>query len=260
MDSNNRDIRPKKYDEKSLEKLENKIVFNNDSRYTFIFKKTEKIVAALYLITNLIKDTEPLKWKLRDITLNLLAETMLLQNPENNHKKSAIKTVAGLISEITAFSKIAYLSELLSEMNYTILVRELSFLFDTLDQYSEQVSAQGSVVLSQDFFTVPEGNFSHPVSSVRSNIESSLYKGHNLSDKSIKDKETPNRAKDGKKDERRETIIKLLKDGKVLSIKEFSRQIKDCSEKTIQRELLALVQEGVLNKKGERRWSMYSLK
>jgi len=45
-----------------------------------------------------------------------------------------------------------------------------------------------------------------------------------------------------------------------LSVKDFTRVIKDCSEKTIQRELLDLVEKGIVKKEGERRWSRYSLK
>jgi len=44
-----------------------------------------------------------------------------------------------------------------------------------------------------------------------------------------------------------------------LTIKDFTKNIKDCSEKTIQRELLAMVAKGVLKKEGERRWSKYFL-
>lgn len=59
--------------------------------------------------------------------------------------------------------------------------------------------------------------------------------------------------------ERKLTILKLLKDKNNLTIRDFSLVIKGCSEKTIQRELLRLVKSGVLKKSGERRWSRYSL-
>ena len=60
-----------------------------------------------------------------------------------------------------------------------------------------------------------------------------------------------------KKDTRKRAILELLKGGGHLTIKDFSSVIRDCSEKTIQRELLALVEENVLKKEGERRWSRY---
>ena len=51
----------------------------------------------------------------------------------------------------------------------------------------------------------------------------------------------------------------LLRQRNNLSVKDFVTVVSEYSEKTIQRELLALVQEGVVKKQGERRWSTYSL-
>jgi DNA-binding Lrp family transcriptional regulator len=56
---------------------------------------------------------------------------------------------------------------------------------------------------------------------------------------------------------RRENILALIHEKGRVSIKDISSSIKNCSEKTIQRELFALIQEGVLKKEGERRWSTY---
>jgi DNA-binding NarL/FixJ family response regulator len=61
------------------------------------------------------------------------------------------------------------------------------------------------------------------------------------------------------KSNRQEIILSMLKSGVKLTIKDFAKNIKDCSEKTIQRELLSLVSKGVLKKEGERRWSKYFL-
>lgn len=59
---------------------------------------------------------------------------------------------------------------------------------------------------------------------------------------------------------RRNTILKLIKDRREVTIKDVSSVVPDVSEKTIQRELLNLVSENVLKKTGEKRWSRYSLK
>jgi predicted HTH transcriptional regulator len=62
-----------------------------------------------------------------------------------------------------------------------------------------------------------------------------------------------------KKGNRQSVIIGLLKRKKEIMIKDVSPLIKGCSEKTIQRELSAMVQSGLLKKEGEKRWSKYSL-
>jgi len=41
------------------------------------------------------------------------------------------------------------------------------------------------------------------------------------------------------------------------SIKDISRAVKGCSEKTIQRDLAMLIEQGLIEKRGERRWSIY---
>jgi len=60
--------------------------------------------------------------------------------------------------------------------------------------------------------------------------------------------------------ERQNIILKEIKDKGQLTIRDLIGKIEGCSEKTIQRELLALVDRGVLQKEGERRWSRYSLR
>ena len=65
--------------------------------------------------------------------------------------------------------------------------------------------------------------------------------------------------KGSRKSERQEAIISVIRQKGELSIKDLTGVIKGCSEKTIQRELLVLVDLGVLNKVGERRWSRYAL-
>lgn len=42
-----------------------------------------------------------------------------------------------------------------------------------------------------------------------------------------------------------------------VSIKDIAKAVRGCSEKTIQRELLALIAKRLIRKEGERRWSLY---
>jgi DeoR/GlpR family transcriptional regulator of sugar metabolism len=59
--------------------------------------------------------------------------------------------------------------------------------------------------------------------------------------------------------DRSQRILAIVKAKGIVSIGDVSAVVTDCSEKTIQRELLALVEQGVLKKEGERRWSTYRL-
>lgn len=52
-------------------------------------------------------------------------------------------------------------------------------------------------------------------------------------------------------------ILELVENSNGVSIKDLVSVVQGCSEKTIQRELVALVSAGKIRKVGERRWSQY---
>jgi hypothetical protein len=57
--------------------------------------------------------------------------------------------------------------------------------------------------------------------------------------------------------ERAERILEYIRRQGSVSIKEIASTIKGCSEKTIQRELILLIRQGLVRRVGERRWSHY---
>ncbi|MFZ2949867.1 MAG: DeoR family transcriptional regulator, partial [Desulfuromonadaceae bacterium] len=133
--------------------------------------------------------------------------------------------------------------------------------------------------LSEDFFKVTGKNMSLPQAKdlYGANAENREdYKGHDfIKDKNenrmsfinrqstVRKKNTTEFKKDSSvhkpKNNRRDSILKILTKKGDVTIKDISQSISDVSEKTIQRELLSLVQSGVLKKEGEKRWSRYSL-
>jgi hypothetical protein len=70
-------------------------------------------------------------------------------------------------------------------------------------------------------------------------------------------KDNSSKRQDKGQSERMSLILELVREKKSLSIKEIAAVVKDCSEKTIQRELNALIDLGLIRREGERRWSVY---
>ena len=220
-------------------------------------------MAALYLITNLISDSEPIKFQIRKAALGLVSDTMLLKKSAATESKKIIVGLMVTVSEIISLLKVAFISEHVSSMNFSVMQRELSILIDSLQNLHGETVGNNTMILSQDFFNVPAPVVTHQTAPVNFPISHNFSnKGHYRTSVGVKDSQIEHTAKDSlkdMKDGRKESIIKLLKSGKPMGIKDFAREIKDCSEKTIQRELLAMVESGVLKKTGERRWSLYSL-
>jgi len=208
--------------------------FSGEPYLRLVFKKTEKIVAALYLVSNIIKDKEPIKWKIREKSMTLMSAVLILNDDQSLDKDFAVRTMFSDVLEILSTLSLAHMSGLVSSMNYEILRAEIEKMMTVLkDNVTLEREAKG-YVLSESFF--------------KENIVSSkeIVKDINQS--------AP------KKNNRQDVILGLLKTRSNLTIKDVAQVVTDCSEKTIQRELIDLVEKGLVKREGERRWSRYSLK
>ncbi len=279
-----------------------------------IAKKSERLVTALYLVTDLITDSEPIKQFLRKNAVTLLSSMNSLAQPEVKDRVAEFKMSLKSVTEILSLLHVAVTSGIVSDMNGNILLdgfRSLQLVLEkkqpiltkdmlTVDSeedlYNGQQLSQAVVSTSYDVITPlsiarrsdyeNEKSFPHRengVSIIKNQIErknkEDLNKGQNLQEKeSAKEKDnltninTENYNINSKislpfstsfqmrKIGRREQILGLFVKGVDIGIKDISSRIKGCSEKTIQRELNALLYDKKIERIGEKRWSRYVLK
>jgi len=239
--------------------------FSAEDYLIYIFKKTEKITSALYLVSGLLKDDEPLKWELRDHGIDLLSSSFMISSSLPGDKNAIIQSLFSAALETISLLNVARISQLISEMNYSLLVDEINHVVALLrDRLAENAESAG-YVLSESFFRTPDLLSTTQRGEGKASSHSGpSYQGQEQStQKSIdsrRNSDNGQAVQQVKKSQRQELILSLLKGQSRLTIKDFSRSIRDCSEKTIQRELLDLVERGLVKKEGERRWSTYSLK
>ncbi|MES2213754.1 MAG: DeoR family transcriptional regulator [Patescibacteria group bacterium] len=240
--------------------------FEKDGDFIFVYKKTEKLATAVYMITNLFADNEPMKWTLREKVNQLLSHTIKYKDVFASERTDFVFNVKTRVLEIISFLEISSRTGLISEMNFSILKQEFSNLISVLDTSRTEADGYRNI-LSKNFFDVPRSN-----SLPREDARNSDHGSHSTSvpthtqtiahqpDMSVINNRMafPNTIV-FKKNNRQNIILQLLKRKKDLTIKDIAENIRDCSEKTIQRELIALINLGVLKKTGERRWSKYSL-
>lgn len=240
--------------------------FSSDEHLSFIFKKTEKIASALYLVSSLLKDTEPIKWEFREKGINLLLSTIAANTSEPIDKNAVIQSFFTDSLETLSLLNVAFLSGLISEMNHAVIVRELESIVSLLKTKVLEGAAKAGYVLSDSFFRTDPSLLKRELrTDIRTSTDTTTALGAvgetekiKPADKGDKGQKEKMAVKD-KKDNRKVAIINLLKKKSHLTIKDFSEAIVGCSAKTIQRELLDLVAKGVVEKEGERRWSRYSL-
>lgn len=233
----------------------------------FIIKKTKRLTSALYMITSHLSDSDPLKWDLRKKGVNFLTRTLsFLNHRRQNISPAEIHSAAGRIvsdiDDIAGLLEIAFSDPSISQMNFSIVKQEFENLGNTLNRLSENgikeyfLEREGERIVQESV----SNNSGHPATASPVQKPAGFYKTENSESKTKKTlpkKPSPKKAKD--KEERKDKIINYLKANNWASIKDISSVVPNCSTKTVQRELSDLVEQNVLKKKGERRWSRYAL-
>ncbi len=226
-------------------------VFEKDIRRVFIYKKAERLAKAIHLIAPAFTDSVSLMNRVDAVAIGLVDAAILPSGAARMALSRELLTLSSILS-------IARTGGMLSSMNAELIARETRALLQEVAAYEEPrlffdetptLSAIAKKALSQNSFERSSTTASRNPIHGRSNPKGHpvLSKGHikDTIDANIKD--------------RRESVLSVIRNKKVASIKDISTVIRDISEKTIQRELMALVAAGTVLKQGERRWSTYSL-
>jgi hypothetical protein len=240
------------------------LVFHADYSVYLLYKRIDNITAALYLVTNTLPESETMKSSLRLVSLKCLHGIGSFIG-KASADISSLHTLVAHILELSSLLNVSMWSGVLSEMNASVLQKEVSKINDTVVEIISKY--RSNVMLNSNFFAgidLEQRQYKNSVLNTIKDTKPDLYKGHDK--RHIKDTKlqsqpatTSLNINDSEsRMKRREIILQLLSERSNLSIKDFSAVIQSYSEKTIQRELLAMVEEGLLKKQGERRWSTYS--
>lgn len=272
----------------------------------------QKIISALYLVTDLLSDNNELKSFMRKSAGRALSGMFTWMRTEDSTKLAFVQND---LYETVSYLSLSYRSQDISDMNYDVLLSEIEKLSVSLENFSFKEKAefdpiQNSVSL-KDFFAdseevkikttsavleakkIPESN-PEQVSARKVFVNTHLASQRQVfveQASSSKETEKQNKVfvpeklmpelshvkkpafkkilkgdapkastKQLAKEKRHDAIKSVLVDNKDISIKDICLYIEGCSSKTIQRDLNEMIDQGVVMKKGDRRWSTYSLK
>ncbi|MFA5942751.1 MAG: hypothetical protein WC798_03720 [Candidatus Paceibacterota bacterium] len=229
-----------------LEKSIFKNVFEKDIRRVFIYKKAERLAKALHLIAPAFSESTSLKNRIDAIAVGLVDAAAV---PPGVVLSRELLTLSSILS-------IAHVGGLLSNMNTELITREAHILLQEVANYEEPRLSLDEIPTLSDIAK------NAPSQEAKSSPDSSSLK-RATAERHGREKIAPStkgHIKDtGKIKDRQETILSVIKNKQNASIKDISTLIRGVSEKTIQRELAALIEARMVVKKGERRWSTYQL-
>jgi hypothetical protein len=222
------------------------ILFKGRTDWYFCYLKSEKIAHVLSILAERseVKDRE-IAYKLAT-TAAELPHTFAHFAAGEVDASVVIADIFSLLSRV----RIATTTGFISKENSPILLNEYEQLAERFS-----LSVHPSPFTSIQDFAVPEiesgenseGRLRLPHAAQRPS-EQNVNKGQTKGQvKATYIGHTP----------RMEKILQFVRSHAHSSIKDIASVIKDCSEKTIQRELAVLIQQGLIKKVGERRWSVY---
>jgi len=197
-----------------------------------ISSKGQKIIAALFLVTSHLPEHDPLRSAIREHAVRFAGCTL----PERR----------ALAATITDLLEAAILAQLVSERNVRIIEAEMKYFADPLYLADPAIATL--------FPTLPEDK--GQVFSKRTDERVMSFNSNHLNTVSEKNVVTSSISKESKT-KRQERILAYIQDRKSANIKDIATLFPEVSEKTIQRELGALVLEGKIAKRGNKRWSLY---
>ena len=205
----------------------------NDYYFKYIFKKTEKIVCAVFYILSELQNKDiknTLTDELETDALGVLVfvgETLTLQT------EGIEDAMRRLVQKLTLLeSKLRVLSSarLLPRPHLDVFIAEIDATIRSIrglrDQRKRQAERRSAVYTGEMPLSAPRTPQT-PVAGVA-------------------------------RSDRRSRILAVLRAQPAASIKDITDTIKDFSEKTLQRELNDMIKDGIVIREGEKRWSRYS--
>jgi len=282
-------------------------VFVNKSEKAFFSYtvKIEKIVSALYLITDVMDVSLPLTNSLRGESLELLNACYRLLSSGAQMTPVEVTRILVRLEHVISLVQIGRIAHHISDMNADIILYELSRVLELItgdikslnEQYSnyrshgkesqpvishtvlddalfDRISQERKMVHMAARFASPiQFNERSPdpkplndtkttfslttqgIGNVVKNPKPGNSDTHNFSKPTIK---TTSKNSGGDKD-RKQEIINVIKSHNNATMNDILKFVPDWSEKTLQREIVNLIQLGVILKKGDKRWATYHL-
>ncbi len=228
--------------ETSIRTKEDVPIVENSDYFKFIFKKTEKIACAVFYVMRsnqhirhndaVVVDLENASQRLVHVSLESLTYTA------HDVFEKAIEIRYALIA-CEAKLRIAHAAHLLSMDLLEVFVHEIDSVQRSLRKYTE---SSVSNPLEREAFREDQG-----AQRRQQRVRGAASIG------------APKKGGEIHTVDRRGNVLNVIRDKGEATIKDIVEVISDCSEKTIQRELINLIKDNIIVREGERRWSKYKL-
>ena len=223
------------------------VLFKGRSDWYFCYLKAEKIAHVLMLLANATAADTAVSLRELSRTAAKLPESVVRFAAGEFPQGSVLADVFSLLSAV----RFASIEKTISPGNTLLLIEEYEHI-------AQRLGASGhlSPFVSSEDLSIPPLPEQKSISAISVKDKNKGHISAQADSKRHVSKAEP-RPDSGERQERLSLILEVVRQLKSASIKDISAVVKNYSEKTIQRQLSALIEQGLVRKEGERRWSVY---
>lgn len=231
------------------------------------YGRAERIVAALFLLTNHFSHLEQIRASLREKGVALLTAILSLRAGLRSSGADLVESAQALIRELISLMRMSAIAGYISLQNAGEVIQALDDLGSLL-VVSQRSGLSETILLTHEDLVPSPGDGSAsikqktqkgqttPPAAIKDVTGQKTYVGFQTDTKSTK-KQTLYRTSSTKA--RSQEVLEILRLNGRLGIKDIYSNMPGSSEKMVQRELAHLVSKGQVKKFGEKRWSTYEI-
>ena len=220
-----------------------------------MYRRTERLAAAVYLISNHLPEDESLRTEIRKIATRLLEKALECRDFMRTSTSTVTVEYQVLIRRLISLVRLLVFAGFVSPQNGEVVAGAADELGSFIKSANRSALAENISISRDDLLNVPEG---YKGQKDRTDVKD-IRRLKDSSDMS--DRGSLGLAEGGVATvpARSEEIIGILRGGGEMNIRDIAANLPEYGEKTIQRDLANLVQRGLVRRVGLKRWSRYSL-
>lgn len=218
-----------------------------------MYRRAERLIAAVFLMTNHMSTEEPLRVEVRQVATSILSKTLACKDELRSVSSPPVLEFQVAIRHLISLTRLLVFGGFLSAQNADVVVSAADDLGNYVATASKSALSESIVVSRDDLIDVPD---THKGQNKGQGIKD-IHKVRDITNPSFIS--VPDNSSAAPMSSRRAGIVGILRASGELNIKDIAANLPEYSEKTIQRELNALIQQGLIKRAGLKRWSRYSL-
>lgn len=215
-----------------------------------VYRRVERLVAALYLITNHVPVSEPARNAIRSECLELIERSLMLRDDMSITGSQTITDIKGCVRHLVTLVRMLTVAGVLSTRNAQIAIEALDDLAGFVEVSRVSPSAESVTISKEDFLDIRRTT----LTDIKDTLE--IKDKRLVKDSGVDQSNTPTSSIPMSL--REQHILGYLTGVGEVGIRDIVSSLPEYSEKMIQRELASLVSAGRVKKTGLKRWSRYS--